>query len=88
MAAKQDNKIELSVVVSGQPVEVDVNPHQRIEHLIKEALRRSGNVGRQDEDWELKREDGSLLDPQTTVGDAGLADGVRLFLSPRAAAGG
>lgn len=88
MAQDPDKKIDLIVVVSGEATEVDVNSNQKVEQVIREALKRSGNEGRPIEEWELKREDGSLIDPEARVGSVGLVDGVRLFLSPKASAGG
>ena len=88
MAPGNDKKIDLVVVVSGEPIDVDVNPNQKAEQIIREALRLSGNQGRPLEEWELKREDGSLIDPSARVSDLDLVDGTRLFLSPKASAGG
>lgn len=80
--------INLTIVVSGQPSSVKVNVHQKIEHVIAEALKESGNKGQPASEWELRTSDGSLIDPGTTVGNAGLTDGMTLYLSPRAGAGG
>ncbi len=88
MAPGTDHKIDLIVVVSGEPIDVDVNPNQKAEQILREALRRSGNEGRPLEEWELKREDGSLIDSSVRVSELGLVDGTRLFLSPKASAGG
>lgn len=41
----QDQKIEVTVVVSAQPGRIRVNLHQKLEHLVHEALKRSGNEG-------------------------------------------
>lgn len=83
-----EQNIDVTVVVSGQPTRLKVNVHQTVEHLIHEALRESGNKGQASAEWELRREDGTLLDHSTRIGDAGLAAGVTLFLNPRAGAGG
>lgn len=88
MATPPDNRIDLVVIVSGSPQPVDVNPHQRLEHLVREALRKSGNVGQPPEEWELRLPDGTPMDLSQTVGAAGLVDGMTLTLQPRAAAGG
>jgi hypothetical protein len=88
VAPDKDKKVDLIVVVSGEPIEVDVNPNQKAEQIVREALRRSGNQGRPIEEWELKREDGSLIELTARVGDLGLIDGMRLFLSPKAGGGG
>ena len=83
-----DNQIELTVIVSGSDVAVTVNPSQRVEHVIREALRESGNQGQPVDQWELRRESGEVLNPGDRVGDIGLADGDVLTLQPRVGAGG
>ncbi len=88
MAPAKDKKIELIIVVSGEETVVDINPSQKVEHAIREALRLSGNEGRPTEEWELKREDGTIISPDVRAEEAGLHDGMRLFLSPVASAGG
>jgi hypothetical protein len=80
--------IDVTVVVSGQPEKLKVNVHQTVEHLVHEALQKSGNQGQAPSEWELRTEDGSLIDQAVTVAAAGIADGVTLFLSPKAGAGG
>lgn len=80
--------LDLIVVVSGSPHPVRVNVHQTLENVVAEALRESGNVGQPPADWELRTEDGALLDQATRVDAAGLHEGQTLFLSPRAGAGG
>lgn len=83
-----NQNIDVTVVVSGQPERLKVNVHQTLEHLVHEALQKSGNKGQAPSEWELRAEDGTLLDQSTTVGNAGLSDGVTVFLSPKAGAGG
>ena len=83
-----EQNIEVIVVVSGQPQHFKVNVHQKLEQLVREALQKSGNEGQPPSDWELRREDGALLDQDTRVRDAGVAAGVTLFLNPKAGAGG
>ncbi len=80
--------LDLIVVVSGSPQPVRVNIHQPLEQLVAEALRESGNVGQPPADWELRTEDGALLDQGVRVDGAGLHEGQTLFLNPRAGAGG
>ena len=80
--------IEVIVVVSGQPERLRANVHQTLEHLIHEALQKSGNQGQAASQWELRTEDGRLLDQAATVAAAGIHDGMTLFLSPKAGAGG
>jgi hypothetical protein len=83
----QEN-IDVTVVVSGQPERLKVNVHQTLDHLIHEALQRSGNQGQASSDWELRTEDGRLLEQSLTVAAAAIHDGTTLFLSPKAGAGG
>jgi hypothetical protein len=88
MPPAKDKKIELVVVVSGQPTPVTVNANQTVAHLVHEALKRSNNTGQDPDQWELRLEGGQLLEPAGRVSEAGLADGMTLFLNPRAGAGG
>lgn len=83
-----ENNIDVTVVVSGQPERLKVNVHQTVEHLVHEALQKSGNKGQAPSAWELRTEDGRLLDQAGTVEAAGIHDGMTLFLSPQAGAGG
>jgi Protein of Unknown function (DUF2604) len=85
---RPDRHLDLVVVVSGQPQPVRMNANQKLEHLVREALQRSGNAGQPPADWELRTEAGALLDQQARAAEAGLVDGMTLFLNPRAGAGG
>ena len=76
------------VVVSGSPTPIRVNLHQKLEHLVHEALQQTGNVGQPSADWELRTESGGLLEQSLTVEAAGLHEGQTLFLNPRAGVGG
>jgi hypothetical protein len=80
--------IDVTVVVSGQPERIKVNVNQTLEHLVHEALQKSDNKGQAPSEWELRTEDGRLLDQAATVAAAGIQDGTTLFLSPKAGAGG
>jgi len=86
--AQPTPNLDLIVVVSGSPHPVRINVHETLERVVAEALRESGNVGQPPADWELRTEDGLLLDQATRVEAAGLHEGQTLFLSPRAGAGG
>lgn len=85
---KTDNHLDLVVVVSGVPRAVHANAHEPLRHVVRDVLRDSGDVGRTPDDFELRTEDGRLLDLATKGLDAGLKDGDTLFLNPRAGAGG
>ena len=83
-----NQNIGVTVVVSGQPEKLKVNVNQTLEHLVHEALQKSGNKGQAPSEWELRTEDGRLLDQAATVSAAGIHNGTTLFLSPKAGAGG
>jgi hypothetical protein len=80
--------ITLNVVVSGQPTSLKVNIHQKVAHLVKEALDATGSKGQPSSEWELRTTDGALIEQTVTVEDSGIVDGMTLYLSPRAGAGG
>lgn len=84
----REQNIDFTVVVSGQPERLKVNVHHTFEHVVHEALQKSGNKGQAPSEWELRTEDGALLEQSNTVGAAGLKEGATLFLSPKAGAGG
>ncbi len=88
MPEHNQQNIEVIVVVSGQPERINVNLHQTLDHLVHDALQRSGNKGQASSDWELRTEDGRLLEQSLTVAAAAIHDGATLFLSPKAGAGG
>jgi hypothetical protein len=83
-----DNFLDVIVVVSGVPKPGRVNLHEPLENLVREVLNASGEHGRDPADFELRTEDGRLIDLAQRSGQAGLLDGQTLFLNPRAGAGG
>lgn len=86
--APPKNNIVVSVVVSGQSTSVSVNINQKVEHLIREALKESGNQGQPPEDWELRSSDGALYEPGATIEAVSIVDGATVYLNPKAGAGG
>lgn len=86
--ATMDNHLDLVVVVSGVPRAVRANAHEPLRNVVRDVLRDSGDAGRNIDDFELRTEDGRLLDLATKLLDAGVKDGDTLFLNPRAGAGG
>jgi Protein of Unknown function (DUF2604) len=86
--AKPEKKISLTVVVSGQPVPIEINHNRPVEHLVEKALKESGNHGQAPDQWELRTESGDLIDQSLQVDQAGIHDGITLFLNPKTGAGG
>jgi hypothetical protein len=80
--------VDVTVVVSGQSTTVKVNVHQKVETLVREALNQTGNQGQPPGNWELRTSDGILIDQNLTIENAGIIQGMKLFLSPHAGAGG
>ncbi len=86
--AGSGNKIDLAVVVNGQPVVVEVNLNAPLRTVIPKALEESGNTGQPPENWELRDADGAELDLDRRIGDYGFPLDVRLFLNLKAGIGG
>jgi hypothetical protein len=82
------NEIDLTVVVNGQPVALQVSTHVETRSLIERAFSKSGNQGQPLANWELRDAGGQILDPAKKLGDYGISDGVTLFLNLKAGVGG
>lgn len=84
---KDKSKITLTVVVSGEDVEVKVKTDEPVHELVREALRESGNAGQPPDKWVLKGDEG-VINQDQTVAEAGIVAGMRLSLTPDAGEGG
>lgn len=84
---KSDNKLDLTVVVSGDPVAVTVNPNQKANALMREALREA-EAANQDPDGYLLTFNDREIAGLTRISELGLRDGDTLFLAPRQGVGG
>jgi Protein of Unknown function (DUF2604) len=82
------HKIEITVVVNGQPTVVAVNTNSQLHTIIPKALHDTGNSGQPPENWELRDAAGTLLDTSKKIETFGFAAGVTLFLSLKAGVGG
>jgi hypothetical protein len=80
--------LDLIIVVSGVPEPVRINMHEPLENAVRQALRESHAGSSSPADWELRTEQGVLLDQNVQAGSVGLHEGQTLFLNPRAGAGG
>jgi len=81
-------ELDITVVVNGQPSEVDVNPEAPLHTVIPKALAQTGNVGQPPENWELRDVSGTLLDLNREISAFGFTDETRLFLNLKAGIGG
>jgi WXG100 protein secretion system (Wss), protein YukD/Protein of Unknown function (DUF2604) len=83
-----DPQGDVHIIVSGQTVDVSMNPHQTVEHLVHEALNLSGNKGQMPSDWSLKTQSGSPIGQDQTIAQAGIHNGDTLYLNPVTGTGG
>ena len=84
---EKKNKLDLVVVVSGDDVEITVNPHQQVTDLVEEALRESGNKGQPPEEWVLKAGT-TVISANQTISAAGITEQTKLYLNPKRGEGG
>ena len=82
------DKVEITVVVNGQPVEIEANPNQPLHAVRSKALEQTQNVAQPPENWEFKTEAGEVLDTDKKVGEFGFGKEVTLFLSLKAGVAG
>jgi Predicted metal binding domain len=84
-----DHKFTVTVVVAGVPHEVSVKPNQKVEHLIKEALKEAKIKHPNLEEWKLRfATGGEAIDPGEKIDKAGITAGSTLFLDPEEGGGG
>lgn len=79
------NEVEITVVVNGQPTQVRANDNASVESLVEPALRQTGNLGQPPSNWELRNQQGQLVNDSSKVRDF---VGQTLFLNLRAGVGG
>lgn len=85
---KGNDKVELLVVVNGDEVKVKAKPDETLGEVAAKALEKSENVGQPIENWELRNEDGQILDLARTVSSYNLVDGAILSLTLKAGVAG
>lgn len=83
------NHFTVTVIVSGAPQTIVVNPKQQVEQLIKESLRSAGIKQPDLSEWKLRfAEGGQAIDPDQKIENAGIGNGATLFLDPEEGGGG
>jgi hypothetical protein len=82
------DKLDLVVVVNGQPATVEANPNAPLRPVVEKALHATGNSGQPAENWELRDAAGVELDLTRKVKDFNFPPGTRLFLNLKAGVGG
>ncbi|MXY43535.1 MAG: DUF2604 domain-containing protein [Dehalococcoidia bacterium] len=81
-------KIDITVVVNGQPTVVSTLDNVPLGTIVPEALQQTENTGQPAENWELRDADGNLLDLNKKIEDYPFTDKTRLFLNLKAGVGG
>lgn len=84
--------VSLLFVVNGEDVRVEAVPSVRLSAARDRALVLSHNTGRLGPDWEVRRDNGALLDPEQTLAAQGLDKSAALqrpiFVTLRCGVGG
>lgn len=81
------NKFEITFVISGQEVKIEVNSNQPLKSAMRKAL---SDITDQSEfsRWEARLEDGTQLDLTKKISDLELNETIKVFLSKGAGRGG
>lgn len=82
------NKIELAVIVNGQPTVVSANLNSPLHTVVQKALEQTDNLGQPPQNWEIRDAAGVELDQSQKIGSFNFPPDVKLFLNLRAGIGG
>jgi chromosome segregation ATPase len=80
--------VRITMVVNGQPVVIKATEHEKLAEVRQRALHETQNLAQPPENWEIKDEAGTVLDPEKHVGEYHFGKEVILFLSLKAGAAG
>ena len=83
-----DTKITLTIIVNGQPTEVEANLNAPLRSVIGKALEQTGNEGQGPENWELKTFEGAVLPLDQKIEEFGFTEDTKLSLSLKAGVAG
>lgn len=82
------NKVDITIIVNGQPVQIELQLQAPLHVAAQKALNDSGNSGQSLQNWELRDANGQVLDTNKKGEDYGIAAGTKLFLNLKAGVGG
>jgi hypothetical protein len=85
---ERDHTIEIRMVVNGVPAVIKAREDESLAQVRLKALDETKNLGQPPENWEIKDEAGTVLDPDRTVASYHFCEDVTLFLSLKAGAAG
>lgn len=80
----QNNKITLTVVVSGEGTSVDTNLNATLTSVAEKALEQVGSKEKDLSKWKLTNSSKQQLGFNQKVGEAGLKDGDTIYLDLKA----
>lgn len=83
-----DHRVRITMVVNGQPVVIEAEEKEKLAEVRRRALHETQNLAQPPENWEIKDEAGTVLDPEKHVGEYHFGKEVTLFLSLKAGAAG
>ncbi|WP_323980644.1 DUF2604 domain-containing protein [Bradyrhizobium japonicum] len=82
------HRVRITMVVNGQPVVIEAEEKEKLAEVRQKALRETQNLAQPAENWEIKDEAGTVLDPEKRVGEYHFGKEVTLFLSLKAGVAG
>lgn len=85
---KSEPQIEVTFVIQGEPITEKFNPNRKLKGAVQEVLAKTGNTGQPVSKWQLRTEDGRLLDMEKSFNEEHISSGSKLFLSLQAGRGG
>lgn len=85
---KGSPQIEVTFVILGESVTAKYNPNMKLKGVVQKVLADTGNTGQPFPKWELRTEDGRILDMGKSFKEENISSGSNLFLSLKAGKGG
>jgi Protein of Unknown function (DUF2604) len=82
------NKIDLTIIVNGQPTVVEANINAPLKTVIERALQQTNTTGQPPDAWELRDAAGVALDLEQKIRDFDFGAGAQIFLNLKAGVGG
>lgn len=84
----RNHKIQVSFIVQGEELSGEYNENEPLKGAVEKVLSKTGNSGQQISNWQLRTEDGRLLDLSKKFKEEKISSGAKLFLSLQAGRGG
>lgn len=81
-------EVRITAIVAGKDVLIVASLNDTLAEVRATALEKTENVGQPPENWEIKDEQGTVLDPAKTVGECHFEAEVTLFITLKAGVAG